>query len=272
MIGPPFWSNTCTRRHRLKFVLFELIKPQLVNAQRLMHLLTRLLASIIPSQVSSKEKARPSTPEEEPDAVASIIGNYGRWQLLITFLLSLFSFPCTFHIYLPTFTARATNFWCRMPENFSSLPLTEWINYSQPVDACSVRVIPPGVTVESILNHTAPVINSFVECTAWDYDRSEVGDTIISEWNLVCDRASLTSLAEVVFLIGVGVGGVVGGWISDKRGAVKILRAATPSAAKSHDAARNSLSFLEFIKAYDSVPVHKKQRAMERRTVTLSED
>ncbi|CAG9787714.1 unnamed protein product [Diatraea saccharalis] len=180
-------------------------------------------ATIIPSQLSSREKSRAATPEEEPDAVSSVIGNYGRWQLLITFLLSLFSFPCTFHIYLPTFTARATNFWCRMPENFSSLPLKEWINYSQPVDACSVRVIPPGVTVESILNHTAPLLDSFVECTAWDYDRSEVGETIISEWNLVCDRASLTSLAEVVFLVGVGAGGVLGGWISDKFGRKRIL-------------------------------------------------
>lgn len=103
-----------------------------------------------------------------------------------------------------------------MPENLSSLPLQEWINYSQPVDACSVRVIPPEVTTESILNHTAPLINSFMKCAEWDFDRSEVGDTIISEWSLVCDRASLTNLAEVLFLVGVGAGGVVGGWISDK--------------------------------------------------------
>lgn len=79
-----------------------------------------------------------------------------------------------------------------------------------------MRTIPFGVTVESILNYTAPLLDSFQECKEWDYDRSEVGDTIISEWNLVCDKANLTSLAEVVFLIGVGVGGVVGGWISDK--------------------------------------------------------
>ena len=72
------------------------------------------------------------------------------------------------------------------------------------------------MTVESILNNTAPLIDAFQKCTEWDYDRSEVGNTIISEWNLVCDRAHLTSLAEVMFLVGVGVGGVVGGWISDR--------------------------------------------------------
>ncbi|XP_028178694.1 organic cation transporter protein-like isoform X1 [Ostrinia furnacalis] len=181
-------------------------------------------AKIIPSQVSrEKTKAQATAEDEQADVVSRVIGNYGRWQLLITFLLSLFSFPCTFHIYLPTFTAKATKFWCRMPENLSSLPLQAWINYSQPVDACSVRVIPSDVTVESILNHTASLSNSFMKCSEWDFDRSEVGDTIISEWSLVCDRASLTNLAEVLFLVGVGAGGVVGGWISDKFGRKRIL-------------------------------------------------
>ncbi|XP_053604523.1 organic cation transporter protein-like isoform X2 [Plodia interpunctella] len=182
------------------------------------------LLKIIPSQVSNRDKSKvpPLDVEESEDVVSSVIGHYGSWQLLITFLLAMFSFPCTFHIYLPTFTAKTTNFWCRRPENLSSLPLESWINYSQPVDACSVRILLPNVTADSILNGTAP-FTDLVRCDAWDYDRSEVGDTIISEWSLVCDRAHLTSLAEVVFLVGVGIGGVVGGWISDKFGRKRIL-------------------------------------------------
>lgn len=114
------------------------------------------------------------------------------------------------------FQAKMTNFWCRKPDSLSSLPLSVWINYSQPIDACYVRQLPAGITAESIMNNTAPIFDSFQKCTEWDYDRSEVGNTIISEWNLVCDKANLTVLAEVVFLVGVGVGGVIGGWISDK--------------------------------------------------------
>ncbi|XP_069357934.1 organic cation transporter protein-like isoform X1 [Maniola hyperantus] len=181
-------------------------------------------ATIIPNQGLSKEKHQePIEDNEQGDVVSAIIGNYGRWQLLMTFLLSLFSFPCTFHIYLPTFTAKMTNFWCRRPNNLSSLPLDDWINYSQPIDACYVRVLPAGITAESIINNTAPILDSFQKCTEWDYDRSEVGDTIISEWNLVCDQANLTVLGEVLFLVGVGVGGVIGGWISDKFGRKRIL-------------------------------------------------
>lgn len=98
----------------------------------------------------------------------------------------------------------------------SSVPIEYWINYSQPIDACSVRMLPAGITAESIMNNTAPMLDSFLRCTEWDYDRSEVGNTIISEWDLICDKASLTTLSEVAFLISVGVGGVLGGWFSDK--------------------------------------------------------
>ncbi|CAK1585492.1 unnamed protein product [Parnassius mnemosyne] len=180
------------------------------------------LFKIIPSQ-KHKEKSQAAAPEDEADVVSSVIGDYGRWQLLMTFLLAMFSFPCTFHIYLPTFTVKSTKFWCRLPDNLAGLPIQDWINYSQPVDACYVRVLPDGITAESILNHTAPILDSFQKCQQWDFDRSEIGDTIISEWNLVCDRSGLTNLAEVVFLIGVGFGGVIGGWISDKFGRKRIL-------------------------------------------------
>ncbi|KAJ2951125.1 hypothetical protein O0L34_g5514 [Tuta absoluta] len=179
-----------------------------------------LSISVIPATQPTREKSMCGA---EPDVVSRAIGDYGRWQLLITFLLSLFSFPCTFHIYLPTFTAKDTKFWCRRPENFSSVPTDVWINYSQPNGTCTVRDIPFGVTAESIINFTAPLVDSFVKCTEWEFDRSDVGDTIISEWKLVCDKAHLTSIVEVVFLVGVGVGGVVGGWISDKFGRKRIL-------------------------------------------------
>ncbi|CAK1555144.1 unnamed protein product [Leptosia nina] len=184
------------------------------------------LFRIIPSQGAHKEKPRlPEDEESGPDVVSAVIGEYGRWQLLMTFLLSLFSFPCTFHIFLPTFTAKATKYWCQRPENLSIVSLDRWINYSQPNDACYVRSLTENVTAASIMNWTAPEIPLFQKCQEWGFDRSEVGDTIISEWNLVCDKENLTSLAEVVFLIGVGIGGVVGGWISDRFGRKRILMA-----------------------------------------------
>lgn len=108
------------------------------------------------------------------------------------------------------------NYWCRAPDNLSSLPLQVWLNYSQPHGACEVGKLLPNITAESILSGTAPSPTSFQKCSAWDFDNTENVTTIITEWNLICDRKSLVSVAESVFLVGVGIGGVVGGWISDK--------------------------------------------------------
>lgn len=49
------------------------------------------------------------------------------------------------------------------------------------------------------------------------------GETIISEFSLVCDRKSLRNTAEMMFLGGVAVGGIVCGWLSDKYGRKKTL-------------------------------------------------
>lgn len=61
-------------------------------------------------QAESEAEKRPATPEDdEEDPIADLIGNYGPWQLKLTFLLSLCSFPCTFHIFSPTFIVSTEN-------------------------------------------------------------------------------------------------------------------------------------------------------------------
>lgn len=54
---------------------------------------------------------------------------------------------------------------------------------------------------------------------------SLIGNTIISEWNLVCDRAYLASVVESCFLAGAGLGSVTSGWISDRFGRKHTLMA-----------------------------------------------
>lgn len=51
------------------------------------------------------------------------------------------------------------------------------------------------------------------------------GSTIISEFNLVCDRQNLNSLGEMMFLAGVAIGGLICGIISDKCGRKRTLMA-----------------------------------------------
>lgn len=64
---------------------------------------------VIPGQTGKEKTPAADLSQDGPDVVSTLIGKYGRWQLLMTFLLSLFSLPCTFHIYLPTFTVSVIN-------------------------------------------------------------------------------------------------------------------------------------------------------------------
>lgn len=53
-----------------------------------------------------EQSTNSSKEEEEEDIISNAIGEFGRWQLLLTFILSLVNIPCTWHIFMPTFHAR----------------------------------------------------------------------------------------------------------------------------------------------------------------------
>lgn len=74
--------------------------------------------------------------EEEEDIISKAIGEFGRWQLLHTFLLSLFNIPCTWHIFAPTFFSIKRNYWCSQPSEFSDVPVSVWLNCTQSSDSC----------------------------------------------------------------------------------------------------------------------------------------
>lgn len=77
-----------------------------------------------------KEKQPSEKSVSSSDPISQSIGNFGRWQFLLTFLLSLVNFPCTFHIFSPTFEGASRDFWCARPEGFRDLPVDLWKNLS----------------------------------------------------------------------------------------------------------------------------------------------
>lgn len=63
-----------------------------------------------------------------------------------------------------------------------------------------------------------------IKCTEWEFDMNDnLGNTWTSEWNLVCDKEYLKSVAEMFFLFGVATGGIISGYLSDKFGRRKML-------------------------------------------------
>lgn len=61
-------------------------------------------AQIVATAVNEASKMLPGkirpkkNPEDEYDIIGELMGNYGKWQFIMTILLSLFQVPNTFHI------------------------------------------------------------------------------------------------------------------------------------------------------------------------------
>ncbi|XP_049820741.1 organic cation transporter protein-like isoform X2 [Aethina tumida] len=157
--------------------------------------------------------------EEEEDIISKAIGEFGRWQLLHTFLLSLFNIPCTWHIFAPTFFSIKRNYWCSQPSEFSDVPVSVWLNCTQSSDSC-LTIDLANVNRDDIYSCNLDELQ-MQPCHKWDFQGP--GETIISEFDLLCDRKSLINLAEMTFLAGVAFGGLICGIMSDKFGRKKTL-------------------------------------------------
>ncbi|XP_044740694.1 organic cation transporter protein-like [Chrysoperla carnea] len=169
-------------------------------------------------------KQKHQSDDEEDDIISAAIGNFGRWQFKLTFLLSLFNIPCTWHIFAPTFHAAPRNHWCGRPAHLIDVPVTKWINISQPVDECSIyNVNWNNYSSKDFIDGTVSTVGaSLVPCTQWEFEGINA-ETVVSQWELVCDKKQLINIAEMMFLAGVAIGGFVSGVISDRYGRKRTL-------------------------------------------------
>ncbi|XP_059619763.1 organic cation transporter protein-like isoform X1 [Phlebotomus argentipes] len=158
--------------------------------------------------------------DNNSDIVSELTGHIGKWQLMWAFFLSLFQFPSTFHLFAFVFEGATKDFWCAAPDHLKSIPTNIWRNITQPKNSCSI--IDVNFNEISAENFTEMLSNAssktLVECKSFEYDMDLIGKTIISEWQLICNKATMVSNVEMCFLAGAAVGSVCSGWISDQFG------------------------------------------------------
>lgn len=99
---------------------------------------------------------------EEEDLISSAIGEFGKWQLCLTFALSLVNIPCTWHIFAPTFHSANREVWCSQPSEL-------WKNCTgQMHDFCSMYDV---LTKNLSGSDLCKIASNFsrVKCTSWEY-------------------------------------------------------------------------------------------------------
>lgn len=117
------------------------------------------------------------------DPITKAIGGIGKWQIWICAVIFLVKFPIAWHQMSIIFLAPPMNFTCSIDDN-----ITVYDNQ------CNAN------------------------CSGYAYDHSVFQETIVSQWDLVCDREWLKNLTQTIFMLGIFVGNMMFGHLSDRYG------------------------------------------------------
>ncbi|KAM6084841.1 solute carrier family 22 member 7 isoform 2-T2 [Theristicus caerulescens] len=151
------------------------------------------------------------------------IDGFGRFQILILFILCLPRINLPMHFLLHNFLAATPSHHCAIPqqEAFVNLTMEEVLLISIPREpdgtfrSCEMFSQPQ---FHLLLNSSLqPENNSIIQhCQhGWVYDHSQFTSTIATQWDLVCEQRGLNQATATFFFIGVTMGAVVFGYLSD---------------------------------------------------------
>ena len=158
------------------------------------------------------------------ESLMKLVGDKGRWQYRVFLFTWLEGILIGFHHLSSAFLGHVPVHHCSldgidfpsqwndiMKKNYS-LPLNSDGGYSQ----CEMFDITSRISsdYEVAMRERS---KDKVACESWFYS-TDHGHTIVSEWNLVCDRTALLSTVQGSYMGGVFVGCLFWGWASDKFG------------------------------------------------------
>ncbi|NXI94113.1 S22A7 protein, partial [Psophia crepitans] len=159
------------------------------------------------------------------------VGGFGRFQILILFILCLPRTNLPMHFLLHNFLAATPSHHCAIPhqEAFVNLTMEEVLLISIPREpdgtfrSCEMFSQPQ---FHLLLNSSLqPENKSIVQhCQhGWVYDHSQFTSTIVTQWDLVCEQRGLNQATATFFFIGVTMGAMVFGYLSDRFGRKAML-------------------------------------------------
>lgn len=181
-------------------------------------------------------EAEPSLPKPapKPDQITAAIGEVGKWQVLKILIVFLASAPGLSHIFNSAFIAPKVAFWCNKfsEENeWGNETLTHFVdNGPYPVynetgifdENRTQTILKPKSYEQCDFNATSPKFKN-AYCSEYAYDHSFWESTMITEFDLVCERNALSTLAKSIIFSGLALGSFVSGLVSDRFGRKKAI-------------------------------------------------
>jgi len=156
------------------------------------------------------------------------IGNWGKWQATKVAAFGLVGFFFGWQMLSMNLLLPEQDFWCLnedcscpsepsgsdLPSGVPPLWFKDFKQESKASNGTKTnRTECPTVTEGEV---------SEPWCARWDYDRSDWPETVVSQFNLVCDRDYLRSMSQSLYMAGIMIGSFVSGLLSDRFGRRRI--------------------------------------------------
>lgn len=158
------------------------------------------------------------------DEVLTHLGGFGRYQKRIYLLLCLPAIVCAFHKLAGVFLLAKPDFRCQLPNEFANASYempSYMFNLSYPIDSLTKTYTTCSRYDTNFTDEyyeKGVVAKSTVDCDSFIYDHSKYESSTVSEWDMVCERSWLRATADALFMIGVMLGSIIFGDLSDRYG------------------------------------------------------
>ncbi|XP_056620977.1 solute carrier family 22 member 16 [Triplophysa dalaica] len=171
------------------------------------------------------------------------LGHFKRFQACVYFAAIFQAISCGIHYLASVFLSETPTFLCDAPPNITDVLYKNhsatslegiWAHYRPGDGPVVVRTalgdqweLSPcfkALRLDAIHFQYEFFGNRTVaSCAGFVYDHSEVQQSIVTEWDLVCEREWLAKLTQPTFMLGVLVGALIFGDIADRIGRRPIL-------------------------------------------------
>ncbi|CAH1781865.1 unnamed protein product [Owenia fusiformis] len=156
------------------------------------------------------------------------LGGDGRYQALAVISFLLFYAATAWQYNITVFIAAHMQHWCHVPE-LAHLNHTTFMHIAVPLEEnqfgeamysqCRVYDLNySSVTAEGVTNWIPNGNTSTRKCNGYVYDTSRFTSTLVSQYDLVCDRKWLYTLAASAFMAGLFCGAFCSGALADRFG------------------------------------------------------
>ncbi|GBO10634.1 Solute carrier family 22 member 5, partial [Araneus ventricosus] len=147
----------------------------------------------------------------QKDLMDLVKGN-GPWQWSILTVVLVCVIPHGSNNFSMTFIAPNVDHWCSRPPG-TNISVQYWKEFALPPDdkQCS-RYKFINISERSEGGNAS---RETISCDSWEYDDSIYSSTIVSQWNLVCDREWLISMSKSIFIAGIFLSSTLFAYLTD---------------------------------------------------------